>query len=1025
MRLSLPVPPAVLVAVLLIPSFALAQPEEDEIISEDDVVLEDGDAVQEDDDEVIVDEGEDVATTARPEEAPSKEDRPTSPPQANATGGPVGTFEPGAEPFRAAPVGQGVVWGRVTDSKSGEPALEAQVRVLGTTVETFTDYDGYFRLELPPGSYKLEVFYELYDTQTLDGVVASAGEVQRTDVQIVAQAGAVEEVLIEDEAETQTIEGLALARQKAVAAGDAIGREEISKGTDSNAAEAAQRVVGANIVEGRFVYVRGLGGRYSNSLLSGYPLPSPEPDKAAVPLDVFPSSVLDSLTIVKSFTPDMPGDFAGGSVQIETRSAPAKPMLTISLTGALNTQSTFNDRMDYAGGGLDWFGFDDGTRALHASVPRNYELSVGTERPDGSLVTRSDLVPYGRALNTNMSSYLTQTPLNYGVSVAGGNTWDVGQGQKLGIIASFNYSRKFEKMYDQVVRQFIGDAQSERGYVALTDFKLNEDVDKVRWGTFGKVSYLPTKDHKISLTGLHSQLSDDAVRLYDGFNEGTRQRYTISQLDWVQRGVTFGVLSGRHTLAELAKAEFSWDASIAAASRSQPDRRDVVYAFRRARGGFEDSWAYTDGPESGRHFFAGQSETSIGGKADWKQPILEGSTSFHVKAGGLVNAKVRAFSARRFAFRSSQNPDIGTYLCGGSGYRLSCPDSLFIDDNIDSYVRLDEGSQPGDTYDAHLNVYAGYALADLNVADELRIVAGPRIEVTDQGLQALSVSGEQIRNRNAQLDSTDVLPAISVVLSGSKSTKTRASYARTLARPQLRELAPFAFSDYFGGYPITGNPNLLLTRIDNVDVRFEYWPSLREVMAISFFYKHFTDPIEEILVPSGTNNVITYRNAPNANLVGAEIEVRKDLSFISPVLNGFSVNTNLTLAWSRVDLTEQSTFVTTPYRPLMNQAPWVYNLALDYETQSGFRARAAYNVAGETLVLVGTVGVPDGYLQPAHVVDLSFGQRFLKSWEARLQIENIINDDITVTAGRDYVEENIVQRHTRGAVVSLSLGYEL
>ena len=311
---------------------------DEDVVSDDEVVAEDGD------EEVVADE--EASETA----AESTEEETTGEEEAVEEG----LWEPGEEPYRAAPAGKGVVWGRLVDEATGEPAIEAQVKAEGTSIETYTDIDGYYRLELPPGTYTLKLFYELYEEASLENVGVGKGAVQRVDAKMKPQAGAIEEEIIEDQAETQTVEGLALARQRSVAQGDAVGREEITKTTDTNAAQAAQRVVGATIVDGRFVYVRGLGQRYSNSLLGGYPLPSPEPDVAAVPLDVFPTGVIDSITIAKTFSPDSPGDFAGGSVQIETRSVPSKPLFQVSLRADYNTQSTFRDRLTQPHSSTDW-----------------------------------------------------------------------------------------------------------------------------------------------------------------------------------------------------------------------------------------------------------------------------------------------------------------------------------------------------------------------------------------------------------------------------------------------------------------------------------------------------------------------------------------------------------------------------------------------------------------------------------------------------------------------------------------------
>ncbi len=525
------------------------------------------------------------------------------------------------------------------------------------------------------------------------------------------------------------------------------------------------------------------------------------------------------------------------------------------------------------------------------------------------------------------------------------------------------------------------------------------------------------------MTGLHSQLADDQASLYLGPDKNLNLNVAATQLSWVERGVTFGLLSGEHELTALNRAELSWDASIARAFRNQPDRRDTVFNYNASR----DFWSYVDGSESGRHFFANQAEDSYGGKLDWLQPIVRGKkTDVSAKLGGLINVKERAFSARRFAYRTrppTSQEDLIRLTCQTETFDLSCPDQVLDGANLDRFY-MQEGTLDGDFYDAHLKVYAGYAMLDLDFSKRLRVAVGPRIEATDQSIRPRDFGGNALPDKSAQLDAVNLLPAVSAIFSATEQLKTRASYSRTLARPQLRELAPFAFADFWGGYLQTGFPDLELTQIDNFDTRLEFYPSLTEILAASVFYKSFTNPIEILLIPSGTTTTLSYRNAPSANVIGLELEARKNLGFIAEALGPFSIITNLTLSRSRTDL-PPSTFLTSRSRPLINQAPWVYNLTLDYTSDFGLEARLAYNINGLTLKEVGTQGVPDTYAHPRHVLDLTISQKFLEHWIAELQVENITNDDVLWTQGAEVDPEDIQLQYTRGTTFSLQIGYEL
>jgi len=992
---------------------------DEDVVSDDEVVAEDGD------EEVVADE--EASETA----AESTEEETTGEEEAVEEG----LWEPGEEPYRAAPAGKGVVWGRLVDEATGEPAIEAQVKAEGTNIETYTDIDGYYRLELPPGTYTLKLFYELYEEASLENVGVGKGAVQRVDAKMKPQAGAIEEEIIEDQAETQTVEGLALARQRSVAQGDAVGREEITKTTDTNAAQAAQRVVGATIVDGRFVYVRGLGQRYSNSLLGGYPLPSPEPDVAAVPLDVFPTGVIDSITIAKTFSPDSPGDFAGGSVQIETRSVPSKPLFQVSLRADYNTQSTFRDRLTQPHSSTDWLGFDSGMRKMPDSVPSDRAVADQSD-PENT--------PIGRDMNTRMSSMKQKSPFDHRFNIVGGNTFDLGK-VKLGALGSVNYSHTYQRYENATVASFRGATDDPRGYEDLVTYEADQGISSVRWGAFGKLSLLAGNDHKITVSGFHSQLADDITSEFEGYNREVQNTYHTTQMDWIERGLTFGMLSGRHTFPGLKRAELGWDVALSKAYRYEPDRRDTVYLFSEripdpddeTGRGRTQGWVYENKTESGRHFWAEQTEKSNGGKIDYRQPILEGKTDLAAKFGGLVNVKRREFNVRRFQF----NPEVEgastndpVYSCIGETYSGACADKLFQDENIGRYLWLADGSQEGDAYKASLDVYAGYLMGDVDFRDRLRVVAGVRMEHTRQKVDPYTPFGDPIPEQNTKLVATDWLPAASLVFSATKKIKTRLSYGKTLARPQTRELAPFAFADYFGGAVVAGNPDLILTEIHNFDTRFEYWPSLAEVMAVSFFLKTMKDPIEAIQVPTGGAPQVTFQNSPGAQVIGAEFEVRKDLSMFHARLAPFSVVTNLTLAHSKVELQEDAGnfILTNPSRPLVNQAPWVVNAALNYENEMGTNGRIIYNVSGKTLDRAGVEGLPDSYQQPMHSLDFAISQKFLDHWSVRFQVQNILNSWRVVTMGKkpqdidgDGTDDNIVQKFRNGTVFGLGFGYEL
>jgi outer membrane receptor protein involved in Fe transport len=925
--------------------------------------------------------------------------------------------------------GKGAIVGVVKDAVEHETAPEAQISVVGTKIKTIADFDGRYRLELPPGTYTLRIYVELYKPSVLKGVEVKAGAVERFDIDVVPDETSTDTVEIVTEVDKSSVEGLLLTRQRSASVGDGVGRAEIARTPASNAAQATQRVVGATIVGNRFVYVRGLGERYTNALLNGTPLPSPEPDRAAIPLDLFPSLILESVNIVKTFTPDLPGDFAGGSVHIETRELPTKPLFQISLGAGVDSKSTFRERLSHPGSSTDFLGYDGGTRSLPDSIPP-YVLKKGDERPGGDPdspaddINDEDLLAAGRDINSSMHPRRSFSLPNYSLSAVGGNGWRIGEDQRLGVLASFNYGRAY-KIRKTDVNAFVPDLEmgpdgEERSTVrADKQLEIEQGEDRVNWGALASASYWFSQSHRVTLTGLHTQLADATTQLTRGLYSDLGGEVANGQLRYVSRALNFLQLRGEHQFKGLNRAELKWNGSYSVASRDEPDTRNTVYQFNAP----QNSWNAINIKENGSHLFAGQHENAFGVGVDWTQPLTSDPEVAKVKLGGLASRKKRDFAARRFSFLRPRGAPIDNFQCGPV-YELNCPERIYQWANIGETIDLEENTQETDAYEAELNVTSGYFMFDVRPLQPLRVIAGARLEHTGQSIAPYSQFSTGTDPKGASIDSDDWLPALAITYSATKKTNLRVGLSRTLARPQIRELSPFSFGDYFGARPISGNPQLRLTYIQNADLRFEMFPTPREVLAFSFFYKLFDDPIEPFVFPSG-EGTITYQNAQGARLVGMEVEGRKSLDFVSKSLKDFSVIGNLTLAGSEIELdTNQLSSVTNLERPMVNQAPYVINLSIDYASaDNGFSARLLGNILGPRIVEVGTNGLDDAYAQPTPTLDATVSKELGKHFNVKLNATNLLNRPIIVTLGKESREDREMSRYKDGRIFTLSATY--
>jgi TonB-dependent receptor len=916
--------------------------------------------------------------------------------------------------------GKGAIVGVVTDTKFKEAIIEAPVLVIGTKTKTATDIEGRYRLELPPGTYNIRIVYELHQPSRVDKVVVEAGKITRIDTSLVPDESAVETVEVVADADKTSLEGQTLERKRSGSVGDGVGRAEIARTPDRNAAEAAQRVVGATIVGGRFVFVRGLGERYTNALLNGTPLPSPEPDRQTVPLDLFPSLVLDSITINKTFTPDMPADFAGGSVRINTRDFPRQRLFQISLNGGFNSEATFRDRLTYNGSKTDWLGFDGGARQL-PKVPFQ-RLDPSNVSDKKRVFSDEELTAYGKRINSRMSSRRGFTPPNHGISVVAGDSFRLGGQQKLGVVTALNWGRSYQ-LTEQTRRNFAAD--SGGGFHVADRIESEHGIETVRWGAFGSVSYEPSQDHRLNLTGFRSQSADDEAAESEGLYENAAGTFHTTHLQYVSRALNFGQLRGTHTFRKLNRLEIDWHAALSSATRSQPDTRDTD--FRKTESGYQ----WSQGPVSAAHFFSDQSERSINGGLDLTQPLNENADQeTRVKAGGFASVRDREFLARRFFFEGARRGDQATLerlsTCTGSSFPLGCSEQLFTSNNVrPELLNLREQTQPFDQYEAGLRVYAGYAMVDSQITKTLRAIGGARVERTDQTFVGFDPFDRASTEKRGDIKSTDWLPALSLVYAGNPKVNTRFALSQTLARPQLREISPFLSNTYTGTLPVQGNPALAITKITNADLRFEYFPTLREVLAFSFFYKHFQKPIEETISRGSQSGIITYDNAKAADLIGLEVEGRKNLGFASKALENFMLITNVTMATSRVDLGEKS-FATNSSRPLSYQSPFIVNLSLDYANSgSGTDVRLLYNVYGRRIVTVGLGGLPDIYEQPRNTVDLTIAQKLKKHFEVKVSAQNLLNAATVFTQGKTVEDEdaNVTRRYKVGSIFTLTGTY--
>ena len=892
-------------------------------------------------------------------------------------------------PGAAAQEETGQVAGVVRDGFNAMTLPGAPITVVATNEVVYSELDGAFALTLPAGIHEIRVSFSGYEEVVIP-VDVPAGGTTRLDVALTMERFS-EEVVVTGEAmepELFTAEAQLVERQKAATISDNLASEEMKENADSNAASAMKRVTGLTVVDNQYVFVRGLGERYSNTTLNGAVLPTTEPDKRVVPLDLFPTGLIESVSVIKSYLPDKPADFSGGLVEIDPLSFPTEPVMNVSISQGYNTNTTFQDGLTYAGGGRDWLGFDDGTRNLPAAIPDS--KVVRTSRFTSAGFTPAELETMGEAFENVWSPETARIGQSQSYSFVAGNSWD-----RLGAIVSVTWSESHQTQQED--QTFFSVSGGEIDIQNDYDFDLT--TSKTSTGVVGNLAYKFSGNHRLALENFYTHNSKNEARTFEGYNSDVGADIRNTRLFWVEEGILSSRLSGEHLFAALANSQLEWNATLSRATRDEPDLRETLYEFNSFTGEF----VLADESQSGFRMFNDLDDEVVELGADWSVFFTQwDGLPAMLKAGPRTTMRERDFGSRRFRM---------TPRVAGLVDVTQTPEQIFTPANIGQAYELREETRPTDTYRAEQTVQAFYAMTDLPVSRNLRIIGGARVERSEQVVDTFdpfSTVGETI---TATLNDTDVLPGVNAVLALSDRTNLRAGYSHTVNRPEFRELAPFEFTDVVGGRAVVGNPELKRALIQNVDVRIETFPGAGEVLAISGFYKDFTNPIERIVQPTAQLRT-SYTNALGARNAGVELEARRQFGRIMGSANYTYVN-------SQIELEQVAGQVQTSLdRPLAGQSANVFNLSVDVDLpEIAGSVRVLYNYFDDRIVDVGSLGLPDIYEEGRGILDAVFTKRFA-SWSLRAAFDNLLDSEHRFTQGGE------LQRvFSLGRSFSLSMSY--
>jgi len=905
---------------------------------------------------------------------------------------------------------KGFISGTVTEKDNADaPALGAIIRVDSTSYGAPADFDGKYKISVPPGTYNVSCKYTGYAPVVVKGVVVTSGKttvldfpLERASQLVGDSSGFVTIIGVKPTASTATV--LKDIQEGNVAA-DGQGQQEIKKTVATDAGQVARRIPGVTLVDNRFIVIRGLSERYNSVLLNNVLAPSVESDVKAFSFNLVPAAMIDRFMVYKSPSPDLPGEFAGGVVRITTTDIPDKNSLQVGFSTGYRSGTTFNPFRLNKGTSSDLLGFGMKSRLLPSGFPTNVR----------DVTDPQAIQDVGRSLNSNWGYSTFNAPVDSRFNA----TYSLRVSKKrfqFGNITSVNYSNTYA--YYRSSRLDYNTYDPTSG-LSDTVFFYEDDIytQSVRLALvqnnalrFGKAG-----QHRLTFKNLLNQMGDNESTFRGGRNIETgeyRQEYSYR---YTQRTIYTGQFGGEHDLNG-KKTRLDWTLGYSVARRNDPDWKRARYS--KAFGGAADDPYVFYLPFSAQPFFLGSlfvdmDENTLAGTVNAEQDITLGADSasgkkgftFTVKTGGYYELKERTYSVRNLGYKAASFATFGNFDL------FETPiDQIFVPENINmtNGLAIDEDTKGADQYIASNEIQAGYLMAIIPLGkfkgktdgeshERVRISGGLRYERSIQKLNSNTIPGDTVIVVN---DIRRPLPSVNIAYNFTDRMLGRVAYGKTLNRPEFREIAPLYFYDFIFNAINSGNSALQVPSIDNFDARWEFYPRPGENITIGGFYKKFVNPIEVYFVPgvgSGGTRSFTWGNAAQAVNYGLEFEIRKKLDSVNvPVIRNLAVVANASWIKSTIDLNRDSIGVATSQRPMMGQSPWIANAGLYYQNDSaGIQISAMYNVIGPRVVIVGIPGIPEVWEMPRHQIDLSVTKTFgkQKNIDVRLNITDLLNQE--------------------------------
>ncbi len=912
---------------------------------------------------------------------------------------------------------KGKLTGIVTDLNANNAPLPfANVVVKETKNRATTDEKGQFLLELAPGNYKVEFSSVGYES-VVKSVVIKEGEATTLNSSIGAGAYTLKDVFISSTKRRNTESAVVMEMKEAKQVISAISAEQMSKGTDGNAAEAIMRVPGISLVDGKFIIVRGLPERYNQVTINNAIAPSTEVDKRTFAFDLIPTDVLDKIVVYKTASADKPADFAGGLVSLST-SENKTEFTKVSVGFGYRDGTSFEDQWQTKTSDTDWLGYDGGLRNLPNGFKSKSEFeSIGAE----------DRQTAGRSLSNNWNPTPNNTFLNTSMGLSLGRKFNIGRvkGYTTNVFTSSQSNQSYARFFSEAdgALNLNGTLPNSKSLYSDETYKNNIEHNFMSNWQF---DFNPNT--KIKFKNFFSQAAENETIIRDGNNiQRSNGNFNNYSFGYKSRTLYSTQLEGIHK--RNSGNQLDWVVGYNYISENQPDLRRFRF--------FDD---YSDGkgyfniaPPSSNLFdnsrFYGRLKEFNATNAVNYTYVLNRDTKdeefepFKIKAGYLVDYKYRIFQSRYFSYTLPG----GLNLARQNELTTLPLDQIFAPENIsvNNGWQLLEGTRQDNSYLSDNFLTAGYVMGDFSFG-KLDVNVGLRAENNILRLRYFDVTNEYNKVDNNLLS---ILPSANLGYGITEKSQVRLGYGRTVNRPEFREIAPFLVYEFEFNVSKEGNTSLTTATIDNFDVRYEWYPRKGEVLSLGGFYKKFKNPIENSQLNATEQRTFTVTNANKATNYGVELEVKKSFkdAFGVSFLDNLSVNLNGSYVFSEVDLgTENDS--QDRFRPLQGQSPYIINAGLEYADQKGFGVYLTYNEFGDRIFSVGNTNFATIMEKSRGQFDISVSKKF-KNWTIKATAENVLNarnrfyEDTSNNYKIDSKEDFLNTNFRRGALYGLNFSF--